>query len=81
MKNCPFELRKRAIEVLRNTSEIGSDEIYLKKLLYYMDCFCVELKQTEMDILLNDENYDMFYSLFNSVMIEKITPVSEVSLV
>lgn len=81
MKNCPFELRKRAIEVVRNTSEIGSDEIYLKKFLYYMDCFCVELKQTELDILLNDENYDMFYSLFNSVMIEKITPVSEVSLV
>jgi hypothetical protein len=36
MKNCPFELRKRAIEVLRNTSEIGSDEIYLKKFLYYI---------------------------------------------
>ena len=35
-----------------------------------MDCYCVELKMTELDILLNDKNYEIFYSLFDSVMMK-----------
>lgn len=71
MENCPSELRKRAIDVVLNNSEIGFDEINLRKFFYYLECFCVELKQTEFDVLLNDENYDFFYNLFESVMIKK----------
>lgn len=69
MKNCPSELRKRAIEVVRNNSEIRDEEINLKKLFFYLECFCAELKQTEFDVLLNDENYEFFYNLFENVMI------------
>lgn len=73
MINCPSHLRNRAIEVLRKKTEIDSDEIHLKKLFYYMDCYCVELKMTEEDILLNDERWDSFYYLFNSIMVERVS--------
>lgn len=65
-------LRKRAIEVLNNYSEIEQSEITLKIFLQYLNCYCIETKQTEYEILSNDKNFDNFYQLFNSVMIEKI---------
>lgn len=70
MKNCPILLREQALNVIKDKTEITSEQKILKKLLYYMDCYCVELKMTELDILLNDENYEIFYSLFDSVMMK-----------
>ena len=70
MKNCPILLREQALNVIKDKTEITTEQKILKKLLYYMDCYCVELKMTELDILLNDENYEIFYSLFDSVMMK-----------
>lgn len=70
MKNCPILLREQALNVIKDKTEITTEQKILKKLLYYMDCYCAELKMTELDILLNDENYEIFYSLFDSVMMK-----------
>jgi hypothetical protein len=70
MKNCPILLREQALNVIKDKTEITPEQKILKKLLYYMDCYCVELKMTELDILLNDKNYEIFYSLFDSVMMK-----------
>ena len=70
MKNCPILLREQALNVIKDKTEITTEQKILKKLLYYMDCYCAELKMTELDILLNDKNYEIFYSLFDSVMMK-----------
>jgi len=91
MKNCPILLREQALNVIKDKTEttaanrglilidtkyeFGSEQKILKRLFYYMDCYCAELKMTELDILLNDENYEIFYSLFNSVMMKDYEPV------
>jgi hypothetical protein len=70
MKNCPTSLREQALNVVKGNTEVTPEQKILKKLFYYMECYCVELKMTELDVLLNDENYDSFYSLFDSVMMK-----------
>ncbi len=75
MKNCPNSLREQALNVIKGKSEINPEEKILKKFFYYMECYCVELKMTELDVLLNDENYDSFYSLFNTVMMKNYESV------
>ena len=70
MKNCPISLREQSINVVKGISEIKPEQTILKKLFYYMECYCVELKMTELDVLLNDDNYDSFYKLFDSVMMK-----------
>jgi len=70
MKNCPISLREQSINVVKGISEITPEQTILKKLFYYMECYCVELKMTELDVLLNDDNYDSFYKLFDSVMMK-----------
>lgn len=70
MKNCPISLREQALNVVKGNSEVTSEQKILKKFFYFMECYCVELKMTDLDVLLNDENYDSFYSLFDSVMMK-----------
>ena len=70
MKNCPILLREQALNVIKDKTEITTEQKILKKLLYYMDCYCEELKMTELDILLNDKNYQIFYSICDSVMMK-----------
>lgn len=71
MKNCPISLRDQALNVVRGNSEVSTEQPILKKFFYFMECYCVELKMTELDVLLNDENYDSFYSLFDNVMMKR----------
>lgn len=75
MKNCPTSLRDQALNVIKGVSEISPEQTILKKFFYYMECYCVELKMTELDVLLNNENYDSFYTLFDSVMMKRIDTV------
>ncbi len=70
MKNCPHSLREQAINVVRGNHKITSDEKVLKKFFHYLDAYCAEMKQTEWDVLLNDENYENVYQLFDNIMMK-----------
>ena len=43
------------------------DEIALQKFTSYIEAYCAELNTTEHEILLNDELFEMVYSLFYNI--------------
>ena len=43
------------------------DEIALQKFTSYIEAYCAELKTTEHEILLNDELFEMVYSIFHNI--------------
>lgn len=71
MTNQSSDLRRKATEIIKNKSRVEINETDLRNFFYYLDSYCAEMKLTEFDVLLNDENYDFFYNLFESVMIQK----------
>jgi len=48
------------------------DEIALKKFTSYIEAYCAELKTTEHDILLDDELFEMVYSLFYNITVRTL---------
>jgi hypothetical protein len=48
------------------------DEIALKKFTSYIEAYCAELKTTEHEILLNDELFEMVYSLFYNITVRTL---------
>jgi hypothetical protein len=48
------------------------DEIALKKFTSYIEAYCAELKTTEHDILLDDELFEMVYSLFYNITVKTL---------
>lgn len=71
MKNCPISIREAAIKVAKGNQEINPEEKILKKFFHYLDAYCAEMKQTEWDVLLNDENFENVYQLFDNVMMKR----------
>jgi len=66
------ELAKASL--LRGESLIKDkeDEIALKKFTSYIEAYCAELKTTEHDILLDDELFEMVYSLFYNITVRTL---------
>lgn len=48
------------------------DEIALKKFTTYIEAYCAELKTTEHEILLNDELFELVYSIFYNITVKTL---------
>ncbi len=70
MKNCPILIREAAIKVAKGNQEINPEEKVLKKFFHYLDAYCAEMKCSELDIFLNDENWENVFHLFENVMLK-----------
>ena len=72
MKACPTNLRKNAYNVYIGKECNEEDKVILEKFFKYMDAYCAEMKCSELDILLNDENWENVFHLFENVMLKGI---------
>ncbi len=70
MKACPTSLRQNAYKVYQGHESSESDKVVIEKFFKYLDAYCAEMKQTEWDVLLNDENYENVYQLFDNIMMK-----------
>jgi hypothetical protein len=64
-------LRRTAIDNINGNEISEKDKKIVKDFLKYLDAFCVDLNYTEFDVLLNDENYEMVFGLFDNVILKK----------
>lgn len=62
MKNV---IREKAIG--RLTSASAPDSELEQKFGSFLECYCVELKQTEDDVLLDDQHFEMVWDIFSHI--------------
>lgn len=71
MKNCPTLIRENAIKQLKGNKPCEKSKPVVDKFFNYLDCYCAELKQTEDDVLFNDEHYEMVWGLFSNIVLKE----------
>jgi hypothetical protein len=71
MKTCSTSLRQNAYKVYLGHESLEKDKVVLEKFFKYIDAYCAEMKCTELDIFLNDENWENVYQLFDNVMMKR----------
>jgi hypothetical protein len=71
MKTCPTSLRENAYKYYRGKNHDG-DQVIIDKFFKYIDAYCSEMKCSELDILLNDENWENVYHLFENIMLKNV---------
>jgi hypothetical protein len=62
------QIRKIAIDSINGNLITPADRIVSKNFFRYIEAYCCELKVTEFDILLNDDKFEMIWSLYTNVM-------------
>lgn len=62
MKNV---IREKAIGRLTSASDPDSE--LEQKFGSFLECYCVELKQTEDDVLLDDQHFEMVWDIFSHI--------------
>jgi hypothetical protein len=72
MKTCPTSLRQNAYKVYKGEDISEKDKNMVDKFFRYLDAYCAELKCSELDILLNDKNWEDVFHLFENVMLKDI---------
>jgi hypothetical protein len=70
MKTCPTSLRQNAYKVYKGEYISAKDKNIVDKFFRYLDAYCAELKCSELDILLNDKNWENVFHLFENVMLK-----------
>jgi len=71
MKEIPStELRELTIEFFKSEETIKPKEI-VKLFSNYINAYCAEMKKNEWDILFDDEQYELVYSIFHSLVFKK----------
>ncbi len=70
MKACPTSLRQNAYKVYQGHESSESDKVVIEKFFKYLDAYCAEMKCSELDIFLNDENWENVFHLFENVMLK-----------
>jgi hypothetical protein len=71
MKICPTSLRQNAYKFYKGEDILEKDKNTVDKFFKYLEAYCVETKSTELDILLNDKNWENVYNLFDSIILKK----------
>jgi hypothetical protein len=72
MENFAQNLREATILFL-NGNQINEEyKIYVDKFLYYTEAYCVELNSNMYEVLYDDKTYNMVFSLFNSIILERM---------
>lgn len=72
MKTCPTSLRQNVYKVYKGEDISEKDKNMVDKFFRYLDAYCAELKCSELDILLNDKNWEDVFHLFENVMLKDI---------
>jgi hypothetical protein len=72
MKTCPTSLRQNAYKVYQGHESSEKDKVVTEKFFKYIEAYCAEMKCTELDILLNDENWKNVFHLFENIMLKDI---------
>jgi hypothetical protein len=70
MKTCPTSLRQNAYKVYQGHEASESDKVVIEKFFKYLDAYCAEMKCSELDIFLNDENWENVFHLFENIMLK-----------
>ncbi len=70
MKTCPTSLRQNAYKVYKGEDISEKDKNMVDKFFRYLDAYCAEMKCSELDILLNDKNWEDVFHLFENVMLK-----------
>ncbi len=70
MKTCPTSLRQNAYKVYKGEDISTKDKNMVDKFFKYLDAYCAEMKCSELDIFLNDENWENVFHLFENVMLK-----------
>lgn len=64
-------IRENAIKQLRGNQPCEVSKPVVDKFFWYLDSYCAELKFTENDVLLNDEHYELVWSLFSNIVLKE----------
>ena len=72
MKTCSISLRENAYKFYKGEDISENDKKVVNNFFRYLDAYCAELKCSELDILLNDKNWESVYNLFDSIILKKI---------
>jgi len=70
MKTCPTSLRLNAYKVYKGEDISEIDKNMVDKFFRYFDAYCAEMKCCELDIFLNDKNWEDVFHLFENVMLK-----------
>ncbi len=70
MKTCPTSLRQNAYKVYKGEDISEKDKNMVDKFFRYLDAYCAEMKCSELDIFLNDKNWEDVFHLFENVMLK-----------
>lgn len=70
MKNV---IREKAIWRLSSAS--APDSELEQKFRSFLECYCVELKQTEDDVLLDDQHFEMVWDIFSHISERSTIPL------
>jgi|688.fasta_scaffold1835439_1 hypothetical protein len=70
MKTCPTSLRQNAYKSYKGQDISEKDKIVIDKFFKYLEAYCAEMKCTELDIFLNDENWENVFHLFENIMLK-----------
>lgn len=70
MKNV---IREKAIWRLLSAS--APDSELEQKFRSFLECYCVELKQTEDDVLLDDQHFEMVWDIFSHISERSTIPL------
>jgi len=70
MKTCPTSLRQNAYKVYKGEDISEKDKNMVDKFFRYLDAYCAEMKCSELDIFLNDKNWESVFHLFENIMLK-----------
>jgi hypothetical protein len=70
MKTCSTSLRQNAYKIYKGECASEKDKVVLDKFFRYLEAYCAEMKCTELDIFLNDKNWESVFHLFESIMLK-----------
>lgn len=70
MKNV---IRENAIQRLYSPG--APDSELAQKFGSFLECYCVELKQTEDDVLLDDQHFEMVWDIFSYISDRSTIPL------
>lgn len=70
MKTCPTSLRQNAYKAYKGEDISEKDKNMVDKFFRYLDAYCAEMKCSELDIFLNDKNWEDVFHLFENVMLK-----------
>jgi hypothetical protein len=71
MKTCSISLRQNAYKIYQGQNSEG-DKFILDKFFRYLEAYCAEMKCCELDIFLNDENWENVFHLFENIMLKDV---------